>query len=299
MPSVVTVTVTVARRSRGFAALLGWAVALAFAGAVAASAPTLASPVTTPDLLPSVRREAEPVLSVTSVALNRSRVAVSGLNTMPVRVTVTGSYPSPAQEGDDLTSLTAILTRSPSAKWPALSALAVPLTRVGTVQTPGTWTGVANIPSTLHGVLKVTQVTTEPAHIDTGGTNRPVAVTGPSLQVTGVHQPSVSAAGVPRRPAPTIRSYAITGKVLDSTTKSPYRSRVTVELVLDGLCWSSAKCQVRTDRRGRFTFRIANTPIGSPPTRPVMWSHNVLLQSAAKDAMGFPTLISIKPVRLR
>ncbi len=280
-------------------ATLGVALGLVLATACAGAAPTVAVPVTTPDPLPSVRLVTPPQLTVSSVTLSRSRVAVSGLNTMPVRVTVAAAYPTQAQGGSDVTSLTAILTRSPKVVWPGLNGLRVPLRRVGTAQTPGTWTGVAHIPATLSGTLKVTGITTALAHDDGSDMTQPVAVNGPSLQVTGVHLPMLTATVVPRRPAVRVRSYAITGRVYDAATKAPYRSRVSVQLVIDGSCWRSLPCTVRTDTRGRFTFTIPNTPIGSPPSRPVTWGHNLWLTSAAKDADGEPTIIVVKPVPVR
>lgn len=294
MPSVVTV-----RNCTRSLPVLGAAAVLASAGAFAAAAPSVASPVSKPDPLPSVRLVAEPVLTVSAVTLNRSRVAVSGLNTMPVRVTVAASYPTQAQGGSDVTSLTAILTRSPKVTWPGLNGLRVPLRRVGTAQAPGTWTGVANIPSTLSGTLKVTAVTTTAARDDGSDMTAPISFDGPSVRVTGVHVPAIAAAAVPRRPARTVRSYAISGQVVDTATKAPYRSRIPVQLVIDGSCWRGIPCTVRTDTRGRFTFKVPNKPIGSPPSRPVSWGHNLWLTGAAKDADGFGTLLLVRPVTVR
>ncbi len=281
------------------------ALVTATAAAVLVGGPTAAAPASaaiTPTTKTSTATQGtpDPTPVVHGVRLNRSRVAVSGLNTMPVRVTVTASVLPPARGGNDQPWLTATLTRSPKATWPALTGTSVQLTRVGTAQMPGTWTGVLHVPSTLHGTLQVTQLSRVPAETDDGSMVPPIPVTnGPTLRVTGVHQPRIAATPVPRKPATTIGSYRIFGQVLDSATRRPYRSRINVDLVIDGECWRGIPCATRTDSRGRFTFVIRNRPIGTPPTRPVTWGHNLLLHAAAKDALGRPTLVLIAPVRLR
>lgn len=168
----------------------------------------------------------DPDLHITSVTLNKTSVAVSGLNTVPVTVTVKGSYdPAPTQ------SVNVILERT-GGTGQQRTLFSTNLVRN---QTTGTWSGPLQVPSTANGTFKVTGVETGPFFPGSGSMTDPTPYAGPSLAVTGTHQPRISASVSPKL-VPYGKPYSIKWAVTDAQTGRPYGSRVRVVLGIDNIC---------------------------------------------------------------
>jgi hypothetical protein len=167
----------------------------------------------------------DPDLHITSVTLNKTSVAVSGLNTVPVTVTVTGSYdPAPSQ------SVNVILERKGgSGQENVLFSTNLP--RLSN----GTWSGALQVPSTANGTFKVTGVETGPFFPGSGSMTDPTPYAGQTLTVTGTHQPRITASVTPKL-VPYGKPYSIKWAVTDAQTGKPYGSRVRVVLGFDNVC---------------------------------------------------------------
>ncbi|GAA1108905.1 hypothetical protein GCM10009630_02310 [Kribbella jejuensis] len=168
----------------------------------------------------------DPDLHITSVTLNKTGVAVSGLNTVPVTVTVKGSYaPGPTQP------VNVILERtggSGQERW-------LFSTNLVRNESAGAWSGPLNVPSTANGTFKVTGVQTGPFFPGSGSMTDPTPYAGPSLAVTGTHQPKITASVNPKL-VPYGKPYSIKWAVTDAQTGKPYGSRVRVVLGIDNVC---------------------------------------------------------------
>ncbi|HEY3556378.1 MAG TPA: hypothetical protein VGL05_02885 [Kribbella sp.] len=174
----------------------------------------------------AAQAEPDPDLKITSVTLNKTSVAVSGLNTVPVTVTVKGSY-SP----DPTTQLNVILERT-SGTGIEHVLFSTNLVRN---ETAGTWSGPLLVPSTANGTFKVTSVMTGPYFPGSGSMTDPTPYPGQTLTVTGTHQPKITASVNPKR-VPYGKPYSITWAVTDAQTGKPYGSRLRVELAFDNIC---------------------------------------------------------------
>ncbi|HWD78158.1 MAG TPA: hypothetical protein VG497_04740 [Kribbella sp.] len=168
----------------------------------------------------------DPDLHITSVTLNKTGVAVSGLNTVPVTVTVKGSFdPAPTE------SVNVILQRT-GGTGQERTLISTNLVRN---QSAGTWSGPLNVPSTANGTFKVTGVQTGPFFPGSGSMTDPTPYAGPSLAVTGTHQPKITASVNPKF-VPYGSPYSIKWAVTDAQTGKPYGSRVRVVLGIDNIC---------------------------------------------------------------
>ena len=202
--------------------------------------------------MPSAQAAPDPKLTITDVTLNRTAVAVSGLNTVPIGITVKGGYDSadplnaniPLVAHLQRTSGTGRLTYLVSADLPRVS---------GTTQN-GEWAGVVNIPSTANGTFKVIGVTTGPFSMTVYGTEvEPTPFDGPALAVSGYHLPKITASVTPRL-VPFGSGYSITWAVTDSATGKPYATRFAVMLGVDSQCVESLTGQfLRTSSSGTVT----------------------------------------------
>lgn len=165
---------------------------------------------------------AEPKLTVTSVTLGRSTVAVSGLNTVAVPVRVKGGLDStdPAHAN---TSLVVYLFRTSGTQHPT-DMIVTDLQRVaGTVQN-GEWLGTLDVPSTANGTFKVISVQVGPYKVDPPSPV-PVAVDGPTLTVAGYNLPRITASVIPRV-VPFGSGFTVRAAVTDSATGKPYGTRI-------------------------------------------------------------------------
>jgi hypothetical protein len=201
---------------------LAASVALIFGAVVAPAASAVPEKVTTPD----------PKLTVTSVALGRTSVAVSGLNTVAVPVTVVAKYattePYPVY-------LNVFLHRT-GGSGPATYMVAALLTlSSGDVQ-DGTWTGSLYVPSTANGTFTVDGVM--PGQIidgSDGSMTTPTPFTGPAIAVTGVHLPRIGVSIIPKV-VPFGTAYQARVAITDASTGKPYGSRINVQITWDNAC---------------------------------------------------------------
>jgi hypothetical protein len=185
----------------------------------------LAAPVVLAVFPAGAQAAPDPDLKIDSITLNKTSVAVSGLNTAPVTVTVKGTYGV-----DTNTPVNVILERTGgSGQERTLFSTNLPHL------TNGTWSGPLQVPSTANGTFKVTGVLTGPFFPGSGSMTDPTPYAGPSLAVTGTHQPKVSASVSPKV-VPFGSRYSIKWAVTDSQTGKPYGSKVRVALGTDNLC---------------------------------------------------------------
>ncbi|NIK55381.1 hypothetical protein [Kribbella shirazensis] len=171
----------------------------------------------------------DPDLKIDSITLNKTSVAVSGLNTVPVTVTVKGTYDTGTPE-DSKTPVNVILERT-GGTGQQRTLFSTNLPRL----TNGTWSGPLLVPSTANGTFKVTGVLTGPFFPGSGSMTDPTPYAGPSLAVTGTHQPKITASVSPRI-VPFGSGFSIKWAVTDAQTAKPYGSRLRVVLGTDNIC---------------------------------------------------------------
>jgi hypothetical protein len=181
----------------------------------------------------------DPKLTVTSVTADRTTIAVSGLNTVPVRLTVAAKYDTTEPGDNDLVLL--VYLKRISGTGPMQQLLSTDLPRTsGTVQN-GVWSGPIHIPSTANGTYKVWGVSYGPYSTwQFGGMlPDPTPVDGPTLTITGTHQPRITAKVTPPV-VPFGSGFRITWAITDKTTGKPYGTRVRAMLGLDNQCAEEA-----------------------------------------------------------
>lgn len=200
---------------------------------------------------PTAHAAPDPNLTITDVDLDKTAVAVSGLNTVPIKATVKGGYDS-IEPGDENLVLNVILERT-GGTGPLKAIFSTDLKRVsGTLQN-GVWSGTLNATSTANGTFKVTGVATGPYGAPVGGT--PFDATpyaGPSLAVTGTHLPKVTASVSPKV-VPFGSPYSIKWAITDTATGKPYSSRIKALLGVDVPCAEGGGQWVLTDTNGTVT----------------------------------------------
>jgi hypothetical protein len=208
-------------KSKGWAALAA-VVSVAFTALVAPAA--LAAP--TADTNP------DPNLTITSVTLGRTSVAVASLNLVQVPVTVAAKYVT-AQP--DPRYLNVFLKRT-GGTGPALVMTAARLPLVSGTLADGVWKGTLYVPSTANGTFKVIGVL-EGYIIDgsTGGSYTETLFDGPSIAVTGSHLPKFSVSMIPKA-VPIGSPYKVRVTVYDSATGKPYGTRIRIGAAWEVYC---------------------------------------------------------------
>jgi len=194
----------------------------------------LAAPLAAAVLTAAPASAADPDLTIKAVQVDRTAVAVAGLNTVPVTITVTGSITG-GDPSRTTTPLYADLKRSGAVpaniNWVVSDSLAM----VAGNETDAVWRGKVNVPSTANGTLKITGLnigTYNPA----SGTNTPATpVDGPAIQVTGVHRPQFGSIATPSI-AKAGTAVTIRWQVMDSETKRPYGTKLRVIVADDNGC---------------------------------------------------------------
>lgn len=176
---------------------------------------------------PSAVQSPDPNLTVTSVTLSRSSVLVSGLNRFVVGVTVKAGYNSTYE-----TPLNVVFKRTGGAGH-LTYMLAGLLKRTGGTLKDGTWTGTIGVPSTANGTFKVYGVV--PGSMPPGDQTTETPFDGPSLAVTGVHQPKLAVQVIPRV-VPFGSPYQVKAVIYDSATAKPYGVRLPLQVTVDNLC---------------------------------------------------------------
>jgi hypothetical protein len=179
----------------------------------------------------AAQADPNPDLHIDSVTLNKTSVAVSGLNTAPVTVTIKGGYSSSI---DPNVTFYVILERTGgSGQKTVMFSSNLPRT-AGTLAN-GTWSGPLYVPSTANGTFKVKSVFAGPYWPGSGDMTEPTPYNGPSLAVTGTHIPKITASVTPKL-VPFNSGYSIRWAVTDSATGKPYGSRLRVEVANDNVC---------------------------------------------------------------
>jgi hypothetical protein len=201
--------------------------------------------------MPSAEAAPDPNLTVTDVKLSRTAVAVSGLNLVPVAVTVKAGYNS-TEPGDQTLTVYVILDRT-AGSGPLRWMFSTDLKRTAGTLNNGTWTGPLNVPSTANGTFKVTGVMPRPFGLDVGDMTEPTPFAGPSVTVAGYHLPKITASVSPKV-VPFGSPYSIRWAVTDSATGKAYGTRITVLLGVDNECAEYVGGTVlRTDYNGIVT----------------------------------------------
>jgi hypothetical protein len=185
--------------------------------------------------VPAARAVPDPQLTVTAVTLGRATVAVSGLNTVAVPVTVEAGYDTTDPRYDNLL-LNVILKRS-GGSGPVGLIVAGELKRTAGSVRSGTWTGSLNVQSTANGTFKVDGVGRGANYDGSDGSMvSPTPFAGPSIAITGVHVPKIGVSVIPKV-IPFGSAYQLKAAVYDSATGKPYGSRILLQVVRDNLCF--------------------------------------------------------------
>ena len=126
--------------------------------------------------------------------MNRTAVAVSGLNTVPIGVRVKGGYDSADPLNANMPMVAHLQRTGGTGRMTYLVSADLP--RVSGTTQNGEWAGLVNVPSTANGTFKVIGVTTGPFSLTVNGTPiDPTPFNGPALSVTGYHLPKITAVG--------------------------------------------------------------------------------------------------------
>ncbi|NUR95384.1 MAG: hypothetical protein HOV67_09010 [Kribbellaceae bacterium] len=201
--------------------------------------------------VPAAQAAPDPYLTVTQVTLDRTSVAVSGLNTYPINVTVKAGYNSP-EPGDTNVVLNVILERT-GGTGGRQDIVSTALTRTAGTVTNGTWTGRLNVASTANGTFKVTSVMRGPyGGPDPGTPVDPTPYSGQTITVTGTNQPRITASVNPRV-VPFGSPYSITWAVTNSATGKPYGTGIPIRLGVDAPCAEGGSPLYRTGTNGVIT----------------------------------------------
>ncbi|GAB3936442.1 hypothetical protein GCM10029976_048140 [Kribbella albertanoniae] len=192
-----------------------------------------------------------------TVTLSRAGVAVSSLNTVPVTVTVKGSYAELPYHKGVFVQFKRISGTGPLAEFSSM-----PLPLVEGDGTPGVWKGTVNVPSTANGIVEATAVdgyefvAGEPA-------SDPAPVTDPPrLTVTGVHIPKVVSLLTPKV-VPYDKPWSVRYTVLDSQTGKPYGTRLKLLFGYEERCLENSPGDaVLTDTNGNYVRSFAANKYG-------------------------------------
>jgi hypothetical protein len=166
---------------------------------------------------PTAQAADEAALKVT---LSKASVAVSSLNTVPVTVTVEGTYTDL-----DYTKNVYVQFKRTTGSGPLTEFSSMPLALVKGDGNPGIWTGTANVPSTANGTVVAAKVDSFRfvAGEDSPGA-APVA-DPPALTVNGVHVPKLTSLVTPKV-VPYDKPWTVRYTVTDSQTGKPYGTRL-------------------------------------------------------------------------
>ncbi|GAB3941113.1 hypothetical protein GCM10029976_059890 [Kribbella albertanoniae] len=167
---------------------------------------------------PTASATPDPDLELTGATMSQTSVAVDGLHTVPVTVTVTGSFkPNPKQE------LTAVLQPQGAHGENLFAAL----TWVSGTDEHSVWRGVVNVPSMANGqelkLIGAVPQTYAGWFFVPWVTETPVD--GPRLTVTGTHIPKVVGVQV-EKAVPYNTAFHVKWTITDSATGKPYATRV-------------------------------------------------------------------------
>ncbi len=237
--------------------LLGAAVAAVLALPLPASA------------VPPAREAGDTGPALTSVALSTDKVSVSGLDTVPVSVTVTASgYPGacPGSAGG------VSLTRTSTQMWDrsAARALIAPLSCVGDSGGVRTYQAVVPVPSTADGPWRVGAVVLGSGFY---GDPRTFDLPDAALTVTGTHRPRLRISVAPEPLVYPARDVTVTVRASYEDTRAPVTTRWISITDDGGSLGPCGECAANTDAHGRVVRRltltdprsvVADMPISAP-----------------------------------
>lgn len=192
-----------------------------------------------------------------TVTLSRASVAVSSLNTVPVTVTVSGSYADlPYHKG------VFVQFKRTSGTGPLAEFSSMPLPLVEGDGTPGVWKGTVNVPSTANGIVEATTVDGY-EFIAGQPPNDPAPVAAPpKLTVSGVHVPKVVSLLTPKV-VPYDKPWSVRYTVLDSQTGKPYGTRLKLLFGFEERCLENNPSEpVLTDTNGNYVRSFAANRYG-------------------------------------
>lgn len=193
----------------------------------------------------TVAQAAEPDLQVDSLVLSRGSVAVSSLNTVPVTVTMKGSV-----KAGDYDTFYVEFTGARR----ELYSMSMKLIK-GTLD-DGTWQGVVNVPSTANGTIKATRVLggSHPFGCGQCAFDPLVTIDGPTLAVTGVHIPKITATVTPKTVS-IGKPFTLKWTVTDSQTGKPYGTRIRMNPTEEVACAEGTDTRtVLSDVNGSVTL---------------------------------------------
>ncbi|WP_405063213.1 hypothetical protein OG474_16690 [Kribbella sp. NBC_01505] len=195
-----------------------------------------------------------PEFELKSLTLNRGKIAVSSLNTVPVTVTVWA-----AAEPTGFDTFYVGFAREDGA---APLLYSEPLKLLEGELMRDKWQGVVNVPSTVNGTIKATQVVAGRFHCLLCPVDNPHEVNGvaaPTLKVLGTHIPKISATFTPKR-VPAGKPFTLKWTVTDSQTGKPYGPRIRMTPA-KGACGSEGQTgrTVLSDLNGAVTVKASDT----------------------------------------
>jgi hypothetical protein len=243
--------------SRGAAVRVTAAGLLAAALAASAAEPARAGPATTGDAARSVTTSADTTAPrLERVWFSRASVRVSGLNLVPVTVSV---------HITDASGITEFPRGEPASPRVVLSPLPGFRSRVrplmirtsGTV-TDGVWSATLQVPSTWNGTVRVTEVGAE----DIAGNVLTRELTGrqaATLRVIGTHRPALTL----RYTVLPTGGFRLHGRAYFTDTRQPI-ARLPLVTGYGSLCnlENGATTDIVTDARGHYQKRFTDTGLG-------------------------------------
>lgn len=188
--------------------------------------------------------EAAPALTVT---LSKGSVAVSSLNTVPVTVTVEGSYADLPYN-----NVVYVQFKRTSGPGPLTEFSSMPLALVDGDGTPGLWQGTVNVPSTASGSVEPTAVDGY-EFVAGNPPNAPAPVASPPvLVVNGVHIPKLTSLVTPKV-VPYDKPWTVRYTVTDSATGKPYGTRLKLQTGHEERCLEkNESTSVLSDTNGNY-----------------------------------------------
>jgi hypothetical protein len=231
-------------------------------------------------------------LTVTEMTMDKTLVAVAGLNTASVTLTVRAKYTGSA------TTLYAIFELSGTGPGPSQSLYSTPLKLIAGTPGDGTWQGPVNVTSSANGAYYTYGIKAgrfDPASND-NTEPAPVPESTPLLRVSGRNIPRVTAKVTPN-PVPAGRPYSVRWSVINSATGKAYGTRLKVALGNGAACAGRVDQvpTVLTDTAGYVTRSYPSTAADSanclliPGTEAPLGGLNMLAPRA--------TIISATPAR--
>lgn len=226
-----------------------------------------------PAVDPPVTPRADPYMSVDELTVSRTSVAVSGVATVPVTVTVKAHSNGPSMQ-----VLSLLWHHEPDSSQTGNPV--IPLLRLAGTPTDGTWRGVLHVGSVHNGTLRPDEIVADYCYV-CGWPDDAIPVEGPAISVAGSHIPRISLTLRPNPVALSASSVSLRAGVLDSQTGRPYRSPVAVWFGYDSVCAEGGANHRRMTVDGVATLRI-----DTRRDKAMLGLHCVFLNGPERDSEG-------------